>query len=485
MVLNSFVRSDFGLRPVKVEVVLTPGVSQIQILGLPDQLIKESTKRILSALRHQNFRLPPGKQAIVNLQPHHLKKSSQGIDLAIAMGILLESEQIPRDHFSYSQNYLYGALTLKGEVRVPHDLQLLNYENFEGAVLTGCSNFKWRFHSYELNSLSEFTEVSSKEPCLDLLNYEEAKVSQDIEFNPQLARLMGLVASGEHSLLIGGHAGSGKTTLVEHLVQLLRRPDEKNYLESKKYWRFAGRELNTRPVVQPHHSITPIAMIGGGNPPRFGEISLAHGGALILDELLEFHPLVQSALREPMEKGKIYVARAGRRQVFPADVLALATTNLCPCGQFHPGKLYSCRCSSQRLRKYMEKLSGPFIDRFAIFYLCPSDSSVAERPVPMTQIKEQVTRAQEFMAARGQKLLNSCLSEAELVGELDSSVGEGMIPRSQSRRRRLSLLRVARTIADMEESAKIKQAHLEEAQGWSSRDMYLIQNFRFDNFATR
>ena len=156
MVLNSFVRSDFGLRPVRVEVVLTPGVSQIQILGLPDQLIKESTKRILSALRHQNFRMPPGKQAIVNLQPHHLKKSSQGLDLAIAMGILLESEQISRESFNFSQGYLYGALTLKGEVTTPHDLQLLNYENFEPTVLTGPSNFKWRFHSAELKNLSEF-----------------------------------------------------------------------------------------------------------------------------------------------------------------------------------------------------------------------------------------------------------------------------------------------------------------------------------------
>lgn len=484
MFINSFVKSDFGFRPVKVEVVLVPGVSQIQILGLADQQIKESSKRIVSALRHQGFRIPPGKQALVNLHPNYLRKTSQGLDLAIALGILVESEQIEEEVFDFKNFYVYGGLSLKGEVVVPSDLSLLNFENFNKSVLSGRSKDHWRFDTYQLSDLAQINELSFCEAKKEAFYCEPMDSKEDLFFEQNLARLMMIVAVGEHPMLIAGFAGCGKTTLVENLATLLCQPEEKSFLEAKKYWMLAGRDLRTRPIVQPHHSATPASMIGGGSSLKFGEISLAHGGALILDELLEFHPLVQSSLREPMEKGKIYISRAGSRKVFPADSLVLATTNLCPCGNFEPGNTYACRCSALRLRSYVERLTGPFLDRFAIFNLY--EKPKIDLKLSLKEIKNTINKTLSFQKEQYQKRrINQKLSISELVEELDSGINTNMIPATRSHRRHQSLLRVSRTIADLEGAQKIKQQHLEEAQKWTASDIYKLERFRMEDFAVR
>ena len=484
MLIRSFIKTDFGFRPVQVEVVLVPGVSQIQILGLADQVIKESSKRILSALRHQGFRVPPGKQVLVNLYPHDLRKSSQGLDLAIAMGILIESEQIKDFPFDFNKDYVYGSLSLKGDVQCPEDLNLLNYENFQHTVLMGPSSDQFRFTQLEIHSLSEWQNSSTQDPQENLFECKEHSINKNLFFHPKLARLMSLVALGEHPLLIAGYAGSGKTTTVENLAKILNLPEEKLFLEAKKYWKLIGRDLFNRPIVQPHHSATPISMIGGGRPLKFGEISLAHGGALILDELLEFHPLVQSALREPMEKGVIHLARAGTRGIFPANMLVLATTNLCPCGNFQPGATYQCQCSSLKLRNYIEKLTGPFLDRFCIFYL--HEKSQTDLKISLMDIKEEIKTAKEFqIKSRKQLKVNQKLLVSEIMEQLDESITEAFIPFSKSHRRRQSLLRVARSLADLEASERIKQNHLEEAQAWTASDIYKLERFRAEDFAMR
>ncbi|MCB0378729.1 MAG: ATP-binding protein [Bdellovibrionales bacterium] len=482
MVIQSFVGSDFGLRPVRLEVVLTPGISQIQILGLADQVIKESSRRILSALRYQGFRMPAGKQVLVNLSPHYFRKTSQGLDLPIAVGILLESEQIGA--LDLTNSYVYGALSLKGEVSMPNDLPLLNYEDFNKKVVTGPSEQSFRFDRRVWKSLSEWNQETLQEGGEDFLTVQEPEINSALRFPTNLARLISIVALGEHSLLLAGHAGAGKTTLVESLVPLLRPPEQKSFLTAKKYWMLSGRKLDWRPCVQPHHSSSPLAMVGGGRPPKFGEISLAHGGALILDELLEFHPHVQSALREPMEKGIIYLSRAGSRKVFPADTLVLATTNLCRCGQFHPSHPHDCRCSSLRLRNYLENLSGPFLDRFCIFHLMKPRQS--EVQVPLLHIKEELEKARDFVSRlENREKVNQKLELAQLMDGLSPKMDEEWIPHSSSHRRRLSLLRVARTLADLDLSPWIEQRHLEEAQIWTSQDFHSLEKFRFQDFATR
>ncbi len=484
MLVKSFVKTEFGFRPMTVEVVLVPGVSQIQILGLPDQIIRESSKRIIAALRHQKFKIPPGKQVLVNLHPSDLRKSGQGLDLAIALGILLESEQVEVADFDFGKDYCYGSLSLKGEVQAPADLHLLNFENFKHKVLTGRGDLPWRFPVEEIAELKEINKKVFVPGQPNKFQPEPLPYNSEMLFDSTLARLMALCALGEHNLLMAGFAGSGKTTLVENLATILNLPDDKSFLESKKYWMLSGRDLRGRPIVQPHHSATPSSMIGGGRPLKFGEISLAHGGALILDELLEFHPLVQSALREPMEKGVIYLSRMGTRQLFPARSLILATTNLCPCGQFQPGATYRCQCSSLRLRNYVEKLSGPFLDRFAIFHI--TGKPPLSLKVSLREIKQEVDEAREFQKeSRSQKCTNQDLSILELMEQLDSGVDESLFPHSKSHRRRQSLLRVARSLADLEFSEKIKQLHLEEAQNWTARDIYKLERFRMEDFALR
>lgn len=484
MLIKSFVKTDFGFRPVTVEVVLVPGVSQVQILGLADQVIKESSKRILSALRHQGFRIPPGKQPLVNLHPIDLRKSGQGLDLAIALGLLIESEQIEIPDFNFNDDYVYGSLTLKGEVQCPEDLSLLNFETFNKKVMTGINDTPWRFDTETVKNLSEVTERMGVDGRPNSFQCKDADYNSEIEFPIPLARLIKIVAVGEHPLLVAGFAGSGKTTLVENLASIMNPPEDKVFLTSKKYWMLSGRELRTRPIVQPHHSATPSSMIGGGRPLKFGEISLAHGGALILDELLEFHPLVQSALREPMEKGVIHLSRIGSRQMFPADSLVLATTNLCPCGNFKPGAIYNCRCSSLKLRNYVEKLTGPFLDRFAIFHIFENYKN--DLTVKLSEIKRDVKAALEFQnQSREQGEINQKLSVVDLLDQLDESVTESLIPYSKSHRRRQSLLRVARSLADLDASELIMQRHLEEAQNWTSRDIYKLERFRMEDFAMK
>lgn len=484
MLINSFVKSDFGLRPVKVEVVLVPGISQIQILGLADQIIKESSRRIQSALRCQGFCIPPGKQVLVNLQPNYVKKTSQGLDLAIAIGILVESSQVLPDFFNFKDDYIYGSLSLKGDIQVPEDLKLLNFEKFGKRLFTGYSSEVWRFDTLTAPSLGGLMNLQYKEGCHQSEIIMEELLTSEFCFESRLARLMTIVAHGEHPMLIAGYSGCGKTTLAENVAKVLNPCDEKTFLQAKKYWMLSGRKLSGRPVVQPHHSITPIAMIGGGVPIKFGEISLAHGGVLILDELLEFHRQVQSALREPMEKGIIYLSRGGVRQTFPAQSLVLATTNLCPCGNFRPGTTYQCRCSSLKLRTYIERLTGPFLDRFALVHIY--EDPKIKLGVTLSTIKEQVVEAMDFQKTQRKQLkLNQHLSLVEVMEGVEASVSSDLIPFSKSHRRRLSLLRVARTIADLDTSLKIKSHHLEEAQQWTANDIYKLERFRLDDFAMR
>ncbi len=484
MLIKSFIQSDFGFRPIKVEVVLVPGLSRIEILGLPDQSIRESSKRILSALRCHGFRIPPGKQVLVNLHPNYLRKTSQGLDFAIALGILLESGQIESEFFDFQKGYCYGTLSLKGEVLVPEDLSLLNFENFQQPLLVGDNKTKWNFETRQVRSLGDLKDIKTVEASEDCFQCQPTEHNPHIYFEDHLARLMKIVALGEHPLLIAGFAGCGKTTLVENLVSLLNPPEEKIFLESKKYWLLSGRDLSTRPVVQPHHSATPIAVIGGGRPLKFGEISLAHGGTLILDELLEFHPQVQSALREPMEKGMIYLSRAGARKLFPASSLVLATTNLCPCGHFQPGMIYQCRCSSLRLRNYVEKLTGPFLDRFAIFHLYKKPK--LDVRTSLSDMKKSVKKGLEFrLKTRKQYQVNQHLPFETLMNQMEDGVLPEMIPFSKSHRRRQSLLRVARSLADLDQSPKIKTEHLEESQEWTTRDIYRLEQFCAEDFAVR
>lgn len=477
MIIKSFIKDYTGLRPIDVEVECINGLQQITILGLPDKIIQESTKKIQSALLNQGFHMPRGKQILVSLSPREIKKSSLGVELAIALGILWISGQKPMPTTeNLDALYVYGELSLAGGVFAPEDIDDICFENV--TLLTGERKGPAVYDMYCLDQLqSEFMFTEGKE-LEAKTNGVDRPLCRQKEFPAEVAQLLQVSAVGEHHILLAGPAGSGKTTFAESLSCFLKEPDIKIFREYRRIGRHFGDVWPWRPVVQPHHTSTQIAMIGGGNPILPGEISRAHGGVLIVDELLEFHPHVQSALREPMEQGWVRVARSGDRKTLPAQALVVGTTNLCRCGEFSPGKFKQCRCSSQNLRRYLERLSGPFVDRFSILALSAEWPFLkATTKISREIILENCLKAYDFQKKqRGQTVSNQSLTESQVVQTFSDPHWFDLLPEVQSQRRRLSLLRVARTLADLDHSEKILLKHIRVAEKLSVLPFFKIKS---------
>jgi magnesium chelatase family protein len=460
MKIISFMRGDIDLVPVEVEVSLMPGLPQISFLGLPDTMIRESVGRIKSALKHQGFEFPQARQVLVQLRPSHLRKSSHGLDLAVAAGILWEMGQIkpPEDAETVQ---VYGELTLKGEVLCPEDSADVPSIPGAGAVLTG-EHSKLPYESMQIRNLKDLNTPNFVRAAELEIEWRRPELS-DLSFCNEAGELLAVAAAGEHHALFCGPPGTGKTTSAEAIHQILTPVDREMIRTAERLARLQGDKLTWRPLIQPHHSATSLAMVGGGVPPLPGEITRAHGGVLLLDEFTEFEPVVQEALREPLEKGEIRIARSTRRRSFPAKFLLLATSNLCRCGKFDPGKDNGgCNCFNRDRRMYMARLRGPFVDRFAMLAITSSWSK--ERSVSLRELRDRVDRATEFRLRRGQGKLNSQLTAEEILPAIKRFKREHLLPQADlSRRRVLSYLRVARTLADLEQSKCIENRHLSSA----------------------
>jgi len=475
--VQSFIRKNGELNSVVVEVSLLPGLPQITFLGLPDAALKESILRIRSALRTQGFQLPQTSQVIVQLWPTHVRKSSQGLDLAVAAALLWETGQLPAPDQD-QMPILYGELSLKGEISAPTDIDELPAKEAEG-VITGKWSQGLDFTTRQASDLKGLLEADfvCAQQVMRIFKRPEPRLQR---LSKTTARLAMLIAAGEHSALMAGPPGSGKSTLAEFVPSLMLPPSESEYREVLKLWKAHGRELNWRPVVQPHHSITPLAMIGGGSALWSGEIARAHGGVLILDELLEFDPRVQEALREPVESGTLSLARAGKLRETPARVLLLATTNLCPCGKFVPKRDQGrCSCTRTRRQRVLQKLSGPFLDRFSILVYTdqwlkePSETSWSE-------MRSSVERAVEFrQAKRNQLFSNARVPIEDLETSLDPVLRLQMQTlTTQSKRRRMAVLRVARTLADLESSESIRIVDFNEASQIALESHQALEEWR-------
>ena len=464
MVIKSFIKDYYGLRPIDVEIECINGLQQITILGLPDKIIQESAKKIQSALLNQGYHMPRGQQIIVSLSPRDIRKSSLGVELAIALGILWISGQKKKPTEEDIPLYVYGELSLSGAVIPPDDMEDIPSEHF--TLVTGYRKGRSSQPTYSLDQLqSEFSYSEASAPETSVFQRPQCKVQ---DFPEDVARLLQIVAVGEHHALLAGSAGSGKTTFAEAVVCFLKNPEFKISREYRRIGRQFGDAWAWRPLVQPHHTSTPLAMIGGGSPVRPGEISRAHGGVLIVDELSEFHQDVQAALREPMEQGVVRVARSAQRRLLPAQAIVIGTTNLCKCGEFTPGQLKRCRCSSQNLRRYLERLSGPFIDRFPVMALTHEWSKTKERKVTRQEILEKCQATIEYVErTREQKGPNQSLTELEIIESFSDKHLLRILPEFHSQRRRLALLRVARTVADIENSHQIEAQHIRQAEKWT------------------
>ena len=464
MKVQSYIKQGIELVPVEIEVSLMPGVPNIHFLGQPDALIKESVLRIKSALKNQGYSMPQGQQVVVNLRPAQLKKQSQGLDLAVAAAYLWETGQVPNPPGQDVK--LYGELDLQGAVIVPEDLKSLLRYSKHTSVMTGLSHESFEFETRQIGYLNELDSPTDVKPNQRVRHYTRPS-RQNLKFPVELSKSMAVVAAGEHPCLFAGPAGSGKTTCIEAIHSLLDHPQDREFEQARQIHRILGGDLEWRPCIQPHHSVSEVAMVGGGYPVRPGIISKAHGGVLVLDELLEFNSQVKESLREPIQKGYVTVARRDQVVKLPARFLLLATSNLCPCGDLVPDKMPNCRYSLIRCRSYLEKLSGPLLGRFHMLEMTEPYSGGEE--VGVEAIFQKVQSAITFRKQYRQQMLPNALIADDIAEAWVKKYDlESVMPELRmSRRRRMALVKIARTLADLEAREAMSPQHIDQAMQWT------------------
>lgn len=465
MTIYSLAAHDEGLTPIEVEIISIPGPPTFHVLGAKEGAIKDLLPRIRSAAIAQNFEWPRAKQIIVNLRPAPVQVNSRGLDLAILVGVLAATGQIelPEGRTDW---IFYGELTLDGEILAPQDLFLFRDTDQLSRLITGKNAERGRVIE-RIGSWQETGLPTAKGTVLPAYLRPELT---SLTVTSKCAEFMALVAAGEHATLMAGPAGSGKTTVAELIYQMLADPTQEEWQEMRSWGQLFNRDLQWRPKVMPHHSTPVLSMLGGGFPPYPGELTRAHGGLLILDEYLEFSPRVQEGLREPLEKGEITISRRNQSKAYPARFLLIATTNLCPCGDLTPDRqsMKRCQLSLIKCRSHLERLSGPMLDRFDV--LTFSSRWCGTRDTPLELIYERVERAQAFRKSLGQSVPNGRMPLDALEDTLApwlKALGDQRD--GASRRRWRAELRVARTLADLEQSDNIQAQHLKKAQEYTLR----------------
>jgi magnesium chelatase family protein len=496
-------RTLLGLqaRPVQVEVHLANGLPSFTLVGLADTEVKEARERVRSAIQNAGLEFPGNKRITVNLAPADLPKDSGRFDLPIALGILAASGQL--DASRLAGHEFAGELSLGGELRpirgaLAMGLALrqadakaatrlvLPPDSAEEAALARGAQV-WRAR-HLLDVARQFAPAGSAlaEAATEDEGWHrvEAAAAQAAGSGPDLAEVKGqaaarraleIAAAGSHSLLLVGSPGSGKSMLAQRLAGLLPQMNDEEALEAAALASLAGRfklsDWGERPTCAPHHSASAVALVGGGSPPRPGEISLAHNGVLFLDELPEYPRSALEALREPLESGQIRISRAARQTEFPARFQLVAAMNPCPCG-YLGSSVKACRCTPDQVARYQGKLSGPLLDRIDLQVEVPAlpaqELLGAPAGEPSATVRERVQAARERATARqgqaNQLLAGQALERHAALDEAATQFLQKAASRlGWSGRATHRALRVARTIADLAGADAIAVPHLAEA----------------------
>jgi len=482
--------------PVTVEVHLANGLPSFTLVGLADTEVKESRERVRSALLTCGLEFPNNKRITVNLAPADLPKDSGRFDLPIALGILAASGQI--DGARLAGHEFAGELSLSGELRpvrgalamslalhgeatqVRQVLPAASAE--EAALVPGAQVYRARHLLDVVRQFAPQAEEPAEGGWCRVASAPPAAAPHyldmaDVKGQAAAKRALEIAAAGGHSLLLVGPPGAGKSMLAHRFAGLLPAMDVQQALESAAVASLAGQftlqQWWTRPTRAPHHSSSAVALVGGGTPPKPGEISLAHHGVLFLDELPEFPRPALEALREPLETGQISIARAASRAEFPARFQFIAAMNPCPCGH-HGSPVHACRCTPDQVARYQGKLSGPLLDRIDLHIEVPAlgpdqllsapagESSVAMRQRCGAAHERALARqgkAKANQALQGRELdLHAALPAAAETFLRTAAMRLGWSARATHR-----VVKVARTIADLAGEREIQVAHVAEA----------------------